>query len=107
MSFLLRNGIRHGFVKRTGDFEVEVCIVCTFIPENMTEIFVYFATVWGVVLEDTTEVELRNTTDVHLLGYKFSMLKYPENKEEASSEDLDDVSEQGWEVKSLESPACP
>jgi hypothetical protein len=94
-------------VKRTGDFEVEVCIVSTYIPDNMTEILVYFSTVWGVVLEDTSEVELHNTSDVHLLGHKFSLFKYPGNREEASSEDVDDLSEQGWEVKSVGSLPHP
>lgn len=97
---LLRMGVTNGFVQRLGPFEVEVCVVFP-APVDMDDVFTYFAIKWNVTDEYTAEPEFRNTTHAHYLNHAFQVVKYLDNNDELSREDMDDVSVHGWEVRSV------
>ena len=99
VSDMCRMGVTAGFVRRLGPMEVEVTLLFP-VPVYMVHIYSYFLSKWGVTAEDTKEPDEHNTTEAYLLPYGVLLIKYTGNNDELSREDLDDISVNGWDVRS-------
>lgn len=99
-------GVSAGYVRRLGPMEVEVAVLFR-APVDMNGIFDYFVSKWGITEDDTAVPDEHNTSEAHLLDYGFLLLKYTDNNDAWSREDLDDLSVQGWDVRSEGSLPLP